>query len=286
MIAFCFAVWILAGYFAVNTSNIVIDILCYIAGGIGLNALSVLAHEGIHGNFTRNNLVDRVIASVCGLPILFATEGYCVTHLEHHAKLRTESDPDDIENITKNPKKLAVIYVLLFFLSAYAYLFSVPVRALRIASSRERVAIAMQCVIIMTVITLAWVFLPTNVMIEAWLVPMIIGAQIVSLLSVSQHGMTSTGNEFIDSRTIISNRIVSFLICNVNYHIEHHLYRGVPWYNLPKLHKLLVREYERAGSTVYRSFLAFYFDFFKALKSGVVPAKRLVSDYIKEKVCL
>jgi fatty acid desaturase len=28
---------------------------------------------------------------------------------------------------------------------------------------------------------------------------------------------------------------------NVNYHLEHHLYPGVPFYNLPELHKALMQ---------------------------------------------
>ncbi|TVR66421.1 MAG: hypothetical protein EA427_16130 [Spirochaetaceae bacterium] len=33
--------------------------------------------------------------------------------------------------------------------------------------------------------------------------------------------------------------IMSFLYWNMNYHIEHHMYAAVPFYNLPKLHKAL-----------------------------------------------
>jgi fatty acid desaturase len=33
--------------------------------------------------------------------------------------------------------------------------------------------------------------------------------------------------------------VMSFLYWNMNYHIEHHMYAAVPFYNLPKLHKLL-----------------------------------------------
>ena len=44
------------------------------------------------------------------------------------------------------------------------------------------------------------------------------------------------------TRTVKTNFLECFLIAphNVGYHIEHHLYPGVPYYNLPKLHELLM----------------------------------------------
>ncbi|NIT56735.1 MAG: fatty acid desaturase, partial [Aliifodinibius sp.] len=53
-------------------------------------------------------------------------------------------------------------------------------------------------------------------------------AQILNVRGISEHGLTSTGNEFVDSRTILSNSVVSFLSCHVNYHLAHHLFPGIP----------------------------------------------------------
>ena len=69
-----------------------------------------------------------------------------------------------------------------------------------------------------------------------------------------------------------SNRFVSFFMCNLNYHIVHHLYPGVPWYNLPALHRLLAEEQAAAGSQIYRSYTLFLADLgrfvFRALRAG------------------
>lgn len=40
-------------------------------------------------------------------------------------------------------------------------------------------------------------------------------------------------------RTIYLNPFVQFLYWHMNYHTEHHMYAGVPCYNLPKLHRLI-----------------------------------------------
>ena len=42
--------------------------------------------------------------------------------------------------------------------------------------------------------------------------------------------------------TVKFNPLMSYLYWNMNYHIEHHMYAGVPFYNLPKFHKLLAHD--------------------------------------------
>jgi fatty acid desaturase len=55
-------------------------------------------------------------------------------------------------------------------------------------------------------------------------------------------------------------------MCNLNYHLEHHLFPAVPWYNLPRLHALLAGQYRRAGAYVHRSYLGFLWE---AARAGV-----------------
>jgi fatty acid desaturase len=76
------------------------------------------------------------------------------------------------------------------------------------------------------------------------------------------------------------------MMCNINYHLEHHLFPGIPWYNLPKVHQLLQDEYRRAGCSVYRTYAEFFKDFFKALCRGLIPNARLISQEIRREVCL
>jgi len=45
---------------------------------------------------------------------------------------------------------------------------------------------------------------------------------------------------------------------NINYHIGHHGYPAVPWYNLQKLHAALWPELERQAAVVDRSYLAVF----------------------------
>jgi rubredoxin len=80
-----------------------------------------------------------------------------------------------------------------------------------------------------------------------WIVPVIVsltpmyGRGLFSLLNNTQHvGLSGNADDFrLNSRSIDVNPLFRFLYWNMNYHIEHHMYAGVPCYRLPALsHRL------------------------------------------------
>ena len=46
----------------------------------------------------------------------------------------------------------------------------------------------------------------------------------------------------LNTRTVLMNPISRFIYLNMNYHLEHHMFTMVPYYNLPKLHELIKHE--------------------------------------------
>jgi len=61
---------------------------------------------------------------------------------------------------------------------------------------------------------------------------------------IVQHaGMKSDVPDWrITCHTMIFGPVISFLYWNMNYHIEHHTYAAVPFYNLKKLHKAMASD--------------------------------------------
>ena len=41
------------------------------------------------------------------------------------------------------------------------------------------------------------------------------------------------------TRTYLAGPIINFFYLNMNFHIEHHMFAAVPFYNLPKLRQVL-----------------------------------------------
>jgi len=68
-----------------------------------------------------------------------------------------------------------------------------------------------------------------------------IGNGLPNMLASAQHcGMKSATLDYREStRTVLLNPVIAFFYWNMNYHVEHHMYPGVPCYNLPRLRKLI-----------------------------------------------
>jgi fatty acid desaturase len=67
------------------------------------------------------------------------------------------------------------------------------------------------------------------------------GGTLANLYAGAQHiGLQSNVTDFrCCCRTMVLSRFEAFLYWQMNYHIEHHMYPAVPFYNVPKLHKLV-----------------------------------------------
>ncbi len=255
------ALWLASATVAVMTPSWPARLACYAVSGVAIHAMATLMHEGIHGTLFRRRRLDRLAGFLLGAPAMFSFTAYKVAHLVHHRHTRTELDPDDFLNVSPNRLIRSVVFYGWLGVGMLAYLLHIPIGALRLGTPRERKAIVLEYAVIFGVIAAALVFFGwigrLDIPLHAWLLPLPVAIAFGNMRSWAEHALTRPGHPLTQTRTVTSNRAVSFLMCNLNYHLEHHLFPGVPWYNLPKLHALLLDEYRRAGAIVHRSYLGF-----------------------------
>jgi fatty acid desaturase len=98
----------------------------------------------------------------------------------------------------------------------------------------------------------------------------------VNVRGMSQHTLlTECADEVRGTRSILTSRIVSFFMCNENLHLEHHLYPGVPWYHLPRVHAELRDELSARGAPYIGSYTAFVREFvWRSLKRSPLGRRR------------
>ena len=79
-----------------------------------------------------------------------------------------------------------------------------------------------------------------------WVVPYLTTMMMFKYIrSFAEHcGDLEYENLLNSTRTVNATFLEKFFIAphNVHYHIEHHLYPGVPYYNLPKLKRMLMED--------------------------------------------
>ena len=69
--------------------------------------------------------------------------------------------------------------------------------------------------------------------------PSFYGAWLVVFFGITQHAglCEDVLDHRLNTRTVYLNPVFRFLYLNMNYHLEHHLFPAVPYYNLPQLHE-------------------------------------------------
>jgi fatty acid desaturase len=279
-------IWGVCAFCVLTTSILLVKIIGWFLIACVLSGLTIIMHDGNHSLLFKRQSLNRWIGFVCGLPGLVAVSAYRSIHLQHHRQLHTDDDPDNIETAAKKSMPLVLFYYVFFLIGTYLYLPFVAYTGFKLANKRVRINIAVEYLLIISIVFGLFILFPASTIFQVWLIPLVIAAQISNVRGLAEHGMTSGGNPFTDTRTVVSNRFVSFMMCNLNYHLEHHLFPGIPWYNLPKLHRLLQDEYKKAGSSVYRSYTQFLFDFVKRSFKGIVPNVRLIPDHLREDICV
>ncbi|MGH7702980.1 MAG: fatty acid desaturase family protein [Gemmatimonadales bacterium] len=279
------ALWTGGGWLALTPASVLAHLGACFAIACALMGLSVFMHEGAHGLLFRSRWLSRLGGLICGLPVGISVSAYRAMHLRHHAYERTARDPDDIEAAAPKSVPLVLVYYALLLLGTYLYFPHVALRGYLAARGRERVAILAEYLAIVGAHAAAWWLLSPGEMVRLWLLPMLVAAQFTNVRSLAEHGLTTAGNAFTATRSVISNPVVRFVLCNLNFHLEHHLFPAVPWYHLPRLHRMLRPYYRPAGSSVYRSYGEFMLDFFRTSWAGIIPNVRLIPAHLREDLC-
>lgn len=284
-IPFFYIMWISSAILLLNTQSIWLHIPLYFLMTCSMVGLSILMHESNHNLLFKNKHLNRWTGFICGLPSLVAVSAYRTLHLAHHANTGTHHDPDNMENAVPKSIPMVIFFYVFLFIGAYLYLFHLMIKSIELADQKMRRQIITEYLLIVMIFTALFWFLPFHFMLHCWLIPLVIAAQLTNVRGLAEHGLTTGDNAFTETRTVLSNRFVSFMMNNLNYHLDHHLFPGVPWYNLPKLHSILQDEYKAAGSSVYTSYSAFLIDFFKVSMTGYIPDVRLIPEHLREDVC-
>lgn len=227
------------------------------AAAAALNAFYLLSHEGHHHLLFRGRAANHAANILLCVPLLHAPSAYCVLHELHHRFLGGPGDPDEYRNYTGDPRVRWALQWVRLTIGTLVYMPLIPVVAWRRSNGADRRRIALEYAGMTGAWALIFVAVPLRTLLQVWLIPGVLVGYISAVRALAQHALTDPADPLLASRSVRSNRIVSFLLLNENYHLEHHLFPEVPSYNLPRLHALLrARVPHSVEARSYSRFLA------------------------------
>jgi fatty acid desaturase len=206
-------------------------------------------HEGSHGTMFKTQWMNEVVYQIASFLNLFPATPWRWSHIRHHTDTYIVGRDPEIH--APRPPVWRVLMAELFHLiggmvdlkRVLLHTFGkmdktemdyIPPSEFKKVYWEARVWV----LIFLSVIVLC---LYTKSILPAMFIvlPTFYGFYAVMLVAWTQHlGLNEDVLDHrLNTRTVYMNPIIRFLYCNMNYHIEHHMFPMVPYHALPKLHE-------------------------------------------------
>lgn len=219
--------------------------------GLFVVSLFAVMHEGVHYSAFRTRRLNELIGWLAGLGILFNATYYRQFHFAHH---RYAQDPArDPELLTAPPPRSRAEYwwratALPYWKARVENLATLSrghfdgLDFVPPAVRREIVRSVRTTLLVLAALAVGSLAVRTDALLWYWLLPLALGLPFLRLYLLSEHtGCSDDDDGLTNTRTTVSVWPVRFLMWNLPYHAEHHLYPSIPFHRLPATHRWLRR---------------------------------------------
>jgi fatty acid desaturase len=217
--------------------------------GVFVNALFGAMHESVHyGSFKTRYLCDG-LAFFAGAAILNNAGFYRHYHMAHH---RYTQDPArDPELITSGTPRTWGAYLLRMSalpfvalrardLLLFPFGFKGDVDYIEPTGWPEVRRWGQYLLLFYAALIVGSLALRSDVVLWVWLIPLLCGLPLLRLYLVCEHTLCPNSDDgFANTRTTTSNALMRFLMWNLPYHAEHHLFPSIAFHHLPEAHRYL-----------------------------------------------
>lgn len=228
---------------------------------LALHMAALLLHDGVHRALLRDRRANRWASVALGACVLMSASAYEALHDRHHVFLGDPRDPDDYHNYSGDRRVIWLMHYMRLFLGTFLYIALIPVMVMKRATQGEKRRVATEYALLAVAYVVLWKSVPGDVLIHAWLIPILPAGIMFNIRSLAAHGLADNSDPLLASRSINAHPVVAFFFRNENFHLEHHLFPEIPSYNLKALHRLVFPRMARA--TTAPSYLAFLRQFVK-----------------------
>jgi fatty acid desaturase len=234
--------------------------------GFTIFNFTVLLHEVVHNAVfvpgRKSRLLNRILGLVYAFPSGISASQFTRWHLDHHAELG--SSTEDPKRFHLSPKVNKRWVKLLYYTPALFFIYfraaatetSTYPENLQKVIKRERL-----CTILfqLSLVALCYFLGGAGVLLRAYVLPVFFIFPIAfSLNRLGQHLNINPEDPAQWSTLVKSSWFWNFSFLYSNFHVEHHYFPGIPFYNLARVHKILQPFYRSRGMKAYGYAELFY----------------------------
>ena len=208
-------------------------------------------HEAGHRTAFKTQWMNNLVYQIACFMLFRNPILWRWSHSRHHTD--TIIVGRDAEIVTMRPPDLFKVALLFFGMHTFEGLKATFRHAVKGLNEEEREFTPPQYVDAAQKIARVWILIVTCVVFLAFMTksilplmlvgfgPAILGSWHLIMTGLLQH--TGLADNVLDhrlnTRTVYMNPFSRFIYWNMNYHVEHHMFPMVPYYNLPRLHQLI-----------------------------------------------
>ncbi|MBW4570092.1 beta-carotene hydroxylase [Hassallia byssoidea VB512170] len=237
--------------------------LCFTVNTIALHIAGTVIHDACHQSAHRNRVINAILGHVSALMLVFAFPVFTRVHLQHHAHVNDpENDPDHYVS-TGGPLWLLPVR----FLYHEVFFFQ---RQLWRKNELIEWFLSRLFVAVIFYISVQYHFL--GYILNFWFIPSaVIGLTLGLFFDYLPHRPHQERDRWKNAR-VYPNRILNMMIMGQNYHLIHHLWPSIPWYNYQPTYymmKPLLDEkgcHQTSGLLQKKDFFEFVYDIFLGIR--------------------
>lgn len=237
--------------------------LCFSINTLALHFAGTVIHDACHQSAHRDRLINAILGHGSALILAFAFPVFMRVHLQHHAHVNHPKDDPDHYVSTGGPLWLIAvrfIYHEVFFFQR------------RLWKKYELIEWFISRLIVVTIVYISVQHHFLGYILNFWFIPaFIVGIMLGLFFDYLPHRPFVERDRWKNAR-VYPGKLLNILIMGQNYHLIHHLWPSIPWYNYQPAYyvmKPLLDEkgcYQTSGLLQKKDFFEFVYDIFLGIR--------------------
>ena len=213
--------------------------LCFSINTLALHCSGTIIHDACHQSAHRNRIVNAILGHCSALILAFAFPVFTRVHLQHHSNVNHPNDDPDHYVSTGGPLWLIAVRFL------YHEVFFFQRRLWR---NYELLEWFISRLIIITIVYISVQYHFLGYILNFWFIPaFLVGITLGLFFDYLPHRPFVERNRWKNAR-VYPGKVLNILILGQNYHLIHHLWPSIPWYNYQPTYYLMKPLLDEKGS--------------------------------------